>query len=53
MREYSRGGFERVFTLDESVDATAIKAAYTDGVLQVSIPILPGKESPNQEIPVS
>ena len=39
LREYSRGGFERVFTMDESVDSTAITAKYTDGVLQVSLPL--------------
>ena len=52
-REYSRGAFERSFTLDESVDATKISAKYVDGVLQVSLPIIPGKESKSQEIPIS
>ena len=52
-REYSRGAFERSFTLDETIDATQISAKYVDGVLQVSLPIVPGKESKNQEIPVS
>src|SRR4249919_2215283 len=27
-REYSRGGFERSFTLDESIDTSAIQARY-------------------------
>ena len=52
-REYSRGAFERSFTLDETVDATKIAAKYIDGVLQVSLPIVPGKESESQEIPIS
>jgi HSP20 family protein len=52
-REYSRGAFERSFTLDETVDATKISAKYADGVLQVSLPIIPGKETSNQEIPVN
>ena len=52
-REYSRGAFERSFTLDETIDATQISAKYVDGVLQVSLPIVPGKESKSQEIPVS
>jgi len=52
-REYSRGAFERSFTLDETIDAASISAKYLDGVLQVSLPIVPGKESKNQEIPVS
>lgn len=52
-REYSRGAFERTFTLDETIDVTNIKATYTDGVLYVSLPIIPGKEVPKQDIPVS
>src|SRR5215469_8103389 len=52
-REYSRGAFERSFTLDETIDATKISAKYVDGVLQVSLPIIPGKETSNQEIPVN
>lgn len=52
-REYSRGAFERSFTLDETVDATKISAKYVDGVLQVSLPIIPGKQPSNQEIPVN
>ena len=53
VREYSRGAFGRSFTLDETVDASKITARYADGVLQVSLPIIPGKETSNQEIPVS
>jgi HSP20 family protein len=53
LREYSRGGFERSFALDESVDAQNITAKYVDGVLQVSMPVIPGKESVKQEIAVS
>ncbi|HET6993918.1 MAG TPA: Hsp20/alpha crystallin family protein [Chitinophagaceae bacterium] len=53
MREYSRGGFERTFTLDDSVDTANISAKYVDGVLQVSLPIVAGKESSSQEIKVS
>ncbi|MFI5186826.1 MAG: Hsp20/alpha crystallin family protein [Chitinophagales bacterium] len=52
-REYSRGAFERSFTLDETIDASRISAKYEDGVLQVSLPVIPGKETSNQEIPVS
>jgi HSP20 family protein len=52
-REYSRGGFERTFTIDESIDAANIKANYADGVLQVSLPIIPGKETPQEDIPVN
>jgi len=52
-REYSRGAFERSFTLDETVDAAKITAKYIDGVLQVSLQIAPGQESKSQEIPIS
>jgi HSP20 family protein len=53
LREYSRGGFVRVFTLDETIDATNITAKYADGVLQVSLPLIPGKEETKKEIVVS
>lgn len=50
VREYSRGGFERTFALDESVDTQNITAKYVDGVLQVTMPIVPGKATAKQEI---
>jgi len=53
LREYSRGGFVRTFTLDGNVDTTKITATYTDGVLQVSLPLMPGKETPQQEIKIN
>ena len=53
LREYSRGGFERRFQLDETIDATQISAKYIDGVLQVSLPVVPGKETTKQEIPIN
>jgi HSP20 family protein len=52
-REYSRGAFERSFTLDETIDASKITAKYVDGVLQVTLPIIPGKEVGKQEIPIN
>lgn len=52
-REYSRGGFVRSFTLDESVDTGQIQAKYVDGVLQVSLPVIAGKETTSQAIPVN
>jgi HSP20 family protein len=52
-REYSRGGFIRSFTLDESIDAQNISAKYEDGVLQVSLPVIPGKETAKTEIKIS
>jgi HSP20 family protein len=52
-REYSRGGFVRVFTLDETIDAANISAKYEDGVLHVSLPLIAGKEATRQEIKVN
>ena len=53
LREYSRGGFIRTFTMDETIDATAITAKYVDGVLQVSLPLTPGKEKTEQTVTVA
>jgi HSP20 family protein len=53
LREYSRGGFVRSFTLDDAIDAANITAKYTDGVLQVSLPLIPGKETTRKEVPIS
>ena len=53
LREYSRGGFVRVFQLDETIDASAISAKYVDGVLQVSLPLIPGNEATKKEIVVN
>lgn len=53
MREYSRGGFVRTFTLDDRVDTSRITAKYQDGVLQVSLPLTEGQESSSQQITVS
>ena len=53
LREYSRGGFVRSFTLDDSIDTTKISAKYVDGVLQVSLPVIEGKTASDQAIPIS
>ena len=53
VREYSRGGFVRSFALDESIDPALIQAKYLDGVLQVSLPMVAGKERVSHEIVVS
>ncbi len=50
LREYSRGAFERTFTLDETIDATNITAKYVDGVLQVSLPLVQGVVKEKREI---
>ena len=49
-REYSRGAFERSFGLDDAIDTENITAKYVDGVLQVSLPVLQGVETPKKEI---
>jgi HSP20 family protein len=49
--EYPRNGFERQFSLNGKVDTSAITARYTDGVLELTLPKLPGTEA--QEITIS
>jgi HSP20 family protein len=53
LREYSRGGFARTFTLNEGIDKAAISAKYVDGVLQISLPIIAGKENEKKEIVIN
>lgn len=53
LREYSRGGFIRTFTLDDTIDATAITAKYEDGVLHVSLPVIAGKQTTQKNIQIS
>jgi HSP20 family protein len=53
LREYSRGAFERTFNLDASIDANAITAKYVDGVLQVSLPRVAGKDEVKRDIVIS
>ncbi|MBA3647726.1 MAG: Hsp20/alpha crystallin family protein [Chitinophagales bacterium] len=53
LREYSRGGFVRTFIIDDTDDVKNISAKYQDGVLQVSVPIIPGKENIKQEIKIN
>jgi HSP20 family protein len=52
-REYSRGAFIRSFTLAEDADTQHITARYADGVLQVSVPIIPGKVTPHQTVTIN
>lgn len=53
VREYSRGGFARTFTLDDGIDTTNISAKYTDGVLQISLPVIAGKENVKKEVVIN
>ncbi len=48
--EFRKASFERSFFIDETIDAEGIKAEYKNGILQVSLPIVPGSEKPAQEI---
>ena len=50
LREYSRGGFTRTVTLNNSIDASKISAKYVDGVLEVSLPLLPEAEKPAHRV---
>lgn len=52
-REYSRGGFARTFVMDTSIDTSNITAKYEDGVLNVSLPLIQGKETATQEIKIN
>jgi HSP20 family protein len=51
-REYSRGGFVRSFTIDDTIDTVKISAKYADGVLQISLPQIPGKIAQQQKVPI-
>ncbi len=53
VREYSRGGFQRTFTLDSNINTDAISARYVDGVLNVSLPLVPGAVAEKKDITVN
>lgn len=53
LREYSRGGFTRSFVLDKSIDTQNISARYTDGVLQITLPVIQGSELSKKEIVIN
>ncbi len=40
--EYQRGGFERRFQLNNKIDTAGITARYSDGVLELMLPKVPG-----------
>ncbi|WP_428665240.1 Hsp20/alpha crystallin family protein [Runella sp.] len=48
--EFRKASFERSFFIDETIDSAGIKAEYQNGILQVTLPIIPGSEQPAQEI---
>jgi HSP20 family protein len=49
--EYQRGGFERRFQLNNKIETDGITARYVDGVLELTLPKMPGTAA--QEIPVA
>jgi HSP20 family protein len=52
-KEYSRGGFERSFMVDGTIDTENIIAKYEDGVLKLSLSIKAGSEPAKQEVIVN
>lgn len=52
-REYSRGGFERSFVTDDTMDTLNITAGYENGVLTISIPVKPKSERDIKEVKVN
>jgi len=52
-QEYEPGSFERSFQLNGKVLTDTISAAYTDGVMMVTLPKNPETNKPAQEVPVS
>ncbi|GGM80024.1 heat-shock protein [Dyadobacter beijingensis] len=51
--EFDKTSFERTFMIDDSVDTENIRAEYTNGILQLILPIIPGAERPSHDISVS
>jgi HSP20 family protein len=51
--EFRYGRFTRSFVLPAGVDEEAIKAAYTDGVLEVRVPVGPATEETVTKIAVT
>jgi HSP20 family protein len=52
-KEYSRGGFERRFLVDESIETEDIEARYEDGVLKLTLKIKPGSVTPTREVTIN
>ena len=53
LREYSRGGFQRTFAIDPTIDTGGIRAKYEDGVLHISLPQVQGTEAVQHQIAIS
>jgi HSP20 family protein len=53
LREYSRGGFSRTITLSDAIEAEKISAKYTDGVLEISLPLVASENKRQFNVPIS
>ncbi|NIJ51916.1 Hsp20/alpha crystallin family protein [Dyadobacter arcticus] len=51
--EFIKTPFERSFMIDETVDAENIRAEYVNGILQITLPVIPGSEKPAHAIPIN
>lgn len=51
--EYQYRSFKRNFTLSDKINASDIKATYTDGVLHVSLPKATPAEAPTRKIEIA
>ncbi|MFK8007629.1 MAG: Hsp20/alpha crystallin family protein [Saprospiraceae bacterium] len=49
-KEFSVGGFQRKFELNEKIDLDSIKAKYGDGILHVTLSKLEGEETIRKDI---
>lgn len=52
-KEFSLGGFQRKFELNEKIDLDSIKAKYGDGILHVTLSKLEGEETVRKDIMVA
>ena len=52
-KEFSAGGFQQKFELNEKIDLDSIKAKYGDGILQVTLSKLEGEETVRKDILVA
>lgn len=52
-QEFSKSSFQRTFMIDNTVDTENISAQYNNGILQLTLPIVPGSEKPAQAINVN
>ena len=44
LNEFTKASFERTFMVDDTIESEGIKAEYQNGVLQVTLPFVPGRD---------